>query len=484
MTLVWLLFSAAVLIVSVLDGIVAYFLSGALIVLSFVLGGWRKGVIVAFLIIGVFLSLFWHQWRNANLGISPSLFSWEIVDKAGEEKYIARLTTKQILIQDKQALIAPAYRGYFLGGWSFKKAIPGGIKFFEFDGQDDRYAHWLFMKDFAGAVYLSSFLPQSKTVQPEGFLMSIKNKLASRVDQLYPQPYRGILKAILIWDRGDLRYRQYRQLIDTGLVHIVVISGAHLGLIAWVLFLVLWWVPFYVRILMIFGLVSFYTFLVGLDPSIFRARVLISLFLFSLWIGKEILVRRMLGIAWIALLLYNPRFLVYDIGFLLSFGAVGGIVLISHMIKSLTKKRFVQKAVSGLLIPIGAFVGILPILLFFVGEINILSWFLNIFVLPILPLILVSAFLSLLFPQLAIFTQKLIDILLWINQFGLEHGIWLQTPKHGWRATGLLILSIWWLYMAYLVFWQILPQLRYQKLYGGSEGHQPAADKSKLDFLS
>jgi len=150
----------------------------------------------------------------------------------------------------------------------------------------------------------------------------------------------------------------------------------------------------------------------------------------------------MLGIAWIALLLYNPRFLVYDIGFLLSFGAVGGIVLISHMIKSLTKKRFVQKAVSGLLIPIGAFVGILPILLFFVGEINILSWFLNIFVLPILPLILVSAFLSLLFPQLAIFTQKLIDILLWINQFGLEHGIWLQTPKHGWRATGLLILSI------------------------------------------
>lgn len=75
MTLVWLLFSAAVLIVSVLDGIVAYFLSGALIVLSFVLGGWRKGVIVAFLIIGVFLSLFWHQWKNADLEISPSLFS-------------------------------------------------------------------------------------------------------------------------------------------------------------------------------------------------------------------------------------------------------------------------------------------------------------------------------------------------------------------------------------------------------------------------
>ncbi len=69
---------------------------------------------------------------------------------------------------------------------------------------------------------------------------------------------------------------------------------------------------------------------------------------------------------WIIMLIYNPRFLTYDIGFLLSFAAVGGIVLFLSLINEFVKNRHFQKLVGIIFVPIGAFLGILPVLLFFV----------------------------------------------------------------------------------------------------------------------
>ena len=74
----------------------------------------------------------------------------------------------------------------------------------------------------------------------------------------------------------------------------------------------------------------------------------------------------------------------------------------------------------------------------------------------------------------------MIDLLLTINQWGLQNGIWLQTPQNGWRAMGLLLLSIFWFYTAYLFFWKFLPSYRYEQLYQGSQGHKSITDQIKL----
>jgi len=66
------------------------------------------------------------------------------------------------------------------------------------------------------------------------------------------------------------------------------------------------------------------------------------------------------------MLIYNPWFLIYDIGFALSFSAVVGIVFVFKLIKEFVKSNHFQKIIGSILIPIGAFLGILPILLFFI----------------------------------------------------------------------------------------------------------------------
>ncbi len=486
MTLIFLGFSLIVLVLTVFKGFWAYVLLLIIFIGSFAFGRLKKGIVIVILTLMVLISMFWHQQKIKKFNINSALFSGKIINQEGEARYVAEVDTNKVLLRDDQTLIPTHYEGGFLGGGYFKRSSPWGVVFFDFWKEADRYSHWLFMKGFWWAIYLNSFLPvqvlpdDKRTPFLRALLSKSQKTLSQRIDLLYSQPYRWILKAILLWDREDLGYRQYRQLIDTGLVHIVVISGAHLGLIAWALGLLLIWVPFYLRLILIFLWMSFYMLMVGADPSILRAWLLMSLYLLSLGFGKEVLIWRMLGAVWIIMLIYNPRFLLYDVGFALSFAAVAGIVLAFNILKEFVKNSYFQKLMASILIPIGAFWGILPILLFFIWEVNVLSWFLNILILPLLPLIMISAVFSLIVPQSDFIVKIMIDILLAVNQWGLEHGIWLQTPQHGWRAMGLLLLSMLWLYAAYLFFWKFLPSYRYEQLYQGSQRHKSITDQIEL----
>ncbi len=453
------------------------------IVLAF--GGLKKLSVVVVLILMLFLSMFFHQNRIYGLNVDSSLFSGEIINQENENRYIARVGSGLILIRDEQNLISSHYEWWFLWWWIFKKAIPGGITFFKFSDDIDWYSHRLFMRWFWWVMYLKSFLPMQTSYYErkttlKGLLDKSKKLISHKIDINYPNPYKWILKAILLGNKEDLDSRQYRQLIDTGLVHIVVISGAHLGLIAWALGALLMWTPFYLRLILIFLLSSFYMLLVGVDPSILRAWLLMSLYLFFVAVGREVLIWRVLWMVWIIMLIYNPRFLTYDIGFLLSFAAVGGIVLFLSLINEFVKNRHFQKLVGIIFVPIGAFLGILPVLLFFVWEVNLLSWALNILILPLLPIIMIGGIFSLLVPWIAFVVERMIDILLIINRWGLEYGVWLQAPKYGRRVMWLLFLSILWLYSAYLLFWKFLPYYRYEKLYNGTQRHKSVTDQIKL----
>lgn len=84
-----------------------------------------------------------------------------------------------------------------------------------------------------------------------------------------------------------------------------------------------------------------------------------------------------MAIAYFLMLLYNPYFLVYDIGFILSFSAIIGILLIEKIFpleysKAKNWKQKLKKSFLAMLYPtIGATVGVLPILLFYMGDFNI-----------------------------------------------------------------------------------------------------------------
>ncbi len=169
---------------------------------------------------------------------------------------------------------------------------------------------------------------------------------------------------------------------------------------------ILFWMPFYIRNAFIILGVIFFAILAGNDSSVIRALIMSVLSLLALFWGREVQIWRLLKYAFVLMLCYNPYFLVYDLGFLLSFWALIGIVILSEILswennekenqkEKKSEFRFLSSFLKNYWIPtLWASIGTLPVLLFFIGTTN-LSWIvINLIIVPLVPLITIWGFMS------------------------------------------------------------------------------------------
>lgn len=134
----------------------------------------------------------------------------------------------------------------------------------------------------------------------------------------------------MLGDKSVLSESDYKDFVQSGMVHIIAVSGGNLVMIVVFLGAVLFFLPFYVRNAVIIAGVVAFAMLVGDDSSVVRALIMCVLSLLALFRGREVAIWRLMQYAFVLMLCYNPYFLAYDLGFLLSFGALGGIVLLSQ----------------------------------------------------------------------------------------------------------------------------------------------------------
>jgi competence protein ComEC len=119
-------------------------------------------------------------------------------------------------------------------------------------------------------------------------------------------------------------------------MHILAISGLHVGIIAFILELFLkvlglrrrW------RYLVIIFLLIFYCFLTGARPSVIRATIMAVVLLLSFLLKREIQISHSLAVTALIILTANPRQL-FNLGFQLSFVSVISIVYLSPVIRKL-----------------------------------------------------------------------------------------------------------------------------------------------------
>jgi len=156
------------------------------------------------------------------------------------------------------------------------------------------------------------------------------------------QPARGLFLGIVIGERGYVQEDLQEWFMTTGTIHLLSISGSHLGLIAVVVFgavrrgltflpalLLLgmsrFVTPTRVAILCTWLVVTFYALLAGAELATMRAWVMICLGLATIWIGSERHLLHALAGAAVLILLHDPR-AIGDISFQLSFLSVLAII--------------------------------------------------------------------------------------------------------------------------------------------------------------
>jgi len=156
------------------------------------------------------------------------------------------------------------------------------------------------------------------------------------------QPARGLFLGIVIGERGYVQEDLQEWFMTTGTIHLLSISGSHLGLIAVVVFgavrrgltflpaltlsgMSRFVTPTRVAILCTWMVVTFYALIAGAELATMRAWVMICLGLATIWIGSERHLLHALAGAALLILLHDPR-AIGDISFQLSFLSVLAII--------------------------------------------------------------------------------------------------------------------------------------------------------------
>ncbi|MDE0634284.1 MAG: DNA internalization-related competence protein ComEC/Rec2 [Candidatus Poribacteria bacterium] len=148
-----------------------------------------------------------------------------------------------------------------------------------------------------------------------------------------------LLKAILLGKRSEVPTETLDIFRNSGTIHVLVISGQHMGTIAALCYFVLWVfrIPYKTRCFLTISGVFIFACMVGFRPSVSRALLMITLYLFAKIIDRDVDIFNVLAVAALTLLLINPMQL-WDIGFQLSFVAVASIVyLVPKMEKPFRK---------------------------------------------------------------------------------------------------------------------------------------------------
>jgi competence protein ComEC len=172
----------------------------------------------------------------------------------------------------------------------------------------------------------------------QSFLFFSRQYCMDRLREALPDAVQySIAAALVIGNRESLQAEVRDVFSKTGAMHVLAVSGLHVGMVAWCLTWILLKIPgkgqgwTLLRVLVQSAGVWAYVLICGAGPSVVRAGLMFSWYLAGKTLGRPGNIwNTWFGSAFL-LLLYEPQWL-FDIGFQLSYLAVGGIVLVEPLI--------------------------------------------------------------------------------------------------------------------------------------------------------
>jgi len=225
----------------------------------------------------------------------------------------------------------------------------------------------------------------------------LKNLLQDHIMELWPGTSGEWTAGILLGTKQDLSEELETAFRDTGLAHIVAISGFNITIIILFIHATFRMIPERPRLLIAMGIIILFVLFVGASPPVLRAALMGVLGLLALLSNNKSNVLGTLMMSAAIMCFLSPYVLVYDIGFQLSFLAVLGLLYIDPLIRphlSRVPERFgIKEALSG---TISATIITLPITLYYFEQLSIISPIANILITPAVPFTMLSATLTLL----------------------------------------------------------------------------------------
>ncbi|NOX89543.1 MAG: DNA internalization-related competence protein ComEC/Rec2 [Calditrichaeota bacterium] len=230
----------------------------------------------------------------------------------------------------------------------------------------------------------------------------LRNKIRQVIDRNLPQPTNDVVKALILGERQDLDRRIVRQFQTTGVVHVLAISGLHVGFILLIFLTFLGFFPLSHkwRYILSFVLLGMFVALVNFKAPVVRASLMAVLYFGINLTQRRASALNILGVAGLIILIFDPDQL-FQAGFQFSFAAVGGILYGYPELKKIVRWKpgsgvIAQKAnrwiVQPGLVSLAAVLGTLPLTWWYYGSLQLGAVFINLLIIPLIGLLVMLAF--------------------------------------------------------------------------------------------
>tara|TARA_R110000868_G_scaffold125037_6_gene330437 strand:- start:9188 stop:11212 length:2025 start_codon:yes stop_codon:yes gene_type:complete len=231
----------------------------------------------------------------------------------------------------------------------------------------------------------------------------------------------SIIQALLLGQRNDISEETYTNYKNAGAIHILAVSGLHIGILLLLLqFLLqpLEQIPFgkTIKLTLIVVLLWTFAFLAGLSASIVRAVTMFTFLAYSQYLNRAANTFNILALSMFFILLFKPSYL-FQVGFQMSYAAVFAIIWIYPMLQRFwfPKHIVIRKIWQLSSVSIAAQLGVLPISLFYFHQFPGLFFISNLLIIPCLGLILVGGIIVVtlsLFHILPSFITKIYNVII------------------------------------------------------------------------
>lgn len=234
-------------------------------------------------------------------------------------------------------------------------------------------------------------------------ILFFKNKLRKVIDQNLSPPQSLILAAILLGDKRKMPQELKEKLNFAGVRHITAISGMHITILGLLILEIFLGLKLWRNQALYLSLIFLFLFIVmiGAPSSAVRAGIMGGFLLIAQSLGRVSSSIRGIVLAGTLILALNPLLLKSDIGFQLSFLATLGVIYLTPIFQAWFKKipdnlfGFIKlKNIIAMTLSAQTFT--FPLLIYNFGRFSLVAPLTNLFIVPFLPLLIITGFLFIL----------------------------------------------------------------------------------------
>ncbi|PIQ68677.1 MAG: hypothetical protein COV91_02865 [Candidatus Taylorbacteria bacterium CG11_big_fil_rev_8_21_14_0_20_46_11] len=250
-------------------------------------------------------------------------------------------------------------------------------------------------------IYAEMYLPAVERIDVQkgsrvlSFLFSFKHAFVGEVGELIPEPHASLLGGLVVGAKQSLGKQLLEDFRTVGVIHIVVLSGYNITIIAYFIEWLLSRLRRSMRLLIASLAMILFALMVGAGATVVRATIMALLVVVAKATGRLYDVTRALLVAGAIMLVHNPQILVFDISFQLSFLATVGLIYVSPIltphVKFVTERLNFREVVVA---TVSTQLFVLPFILYKMGELSLVALPVNLLILAGIPLTMLFGFLA------------------------------------------------------------------------------------------